>query len=466
MRATKLSGWAGHHKGSCFYLAASTKADVHDSLEIARRHRLSIAPCGGRNSFGDQIVNTGKIVLDCTGNNHDVIVNEDTGILEVSAGCTIRQVLLKIIPSGHILGGIPGALDVTIGGAIANNVHGKDSSVNGNFGAKVIWIELILADGSSRVIDRHTDTKLFLSTIGGMGLTGIIWKAGIELERITSSELTTEIIPCNSIEAACEIHTNLRDIHFAQGWNDLLARHQSCGRGFVTAARFEEFASQESRLDLDFDLRRHLQTKRHIAGLIPSDSFWTLMKPAFQRQTMHLINSAYYQYHSRIKKSVQKTNFEKFYFFHNNIPDFYRVYNPPGFFEIQALIPKDLCQENCRTLTNITKKNEIFIPLCGTKKMSADDFLISFQGDGVSISLDIPISSNPIGEIRKITKYLYDFIAEIGGKVNLSKDELLNYQAFRKMYPRWKEFCDIKAEYDRNLTFSHDMATRLKLYDD
>ena len=153
-----------------------------------------VLACGLLRSYGDSCINTNGRLINMTGLDRFINFDRMTGVMEVESGVSLKDILAVAIPAGFMLPVTPGTKFVTIGGAVANDVHGKNHHVAGTFGRFIRQVTLLRSDGTERVITRADDTGLFAATIGGLGLTGIITRVTLELKPITSSEMDVETI--------------------------------------------------------------------------------------------------------------------------------------------------------------------------------------------------------------------------------------------------------------------------------
>ena len=452
-----IEGWAGAYKGRSYIYKPRNEKECRQILKKAKQSNLTVNPVGSKVSFGDMVVNQDMIVVDNTQMNKILSWDETTATLTVESGVSIYAILVKLLPLGWLIASIPGSLKATIGGCVANNVHGKDSLKSGNFGRHVEWIDLMLHDGSIIKVSKKEKVELFNATVGGFGLTGIILKVAIKLYKIPSLNVLSQSFTCNNIEEIFFNIINEKDCDYIQSWVDASQKGDNLGRGIVMKAKFENQGPSFSQNEI----LRSLKENDKILNLISSYMFWRTLRPLFHYPLMYLTNYLYFTKTKITKNDWKKILFSKYFFFHNNIPNFYSVYNPPGFIEIQALLPKEEGSKGFEKLIKTSQKKEVMPVLSGMKRTIKDDFLISFQEDGASISFDIPLKSMNLKDLEKKVYPVYAKIAELGGKVNISKDQIMPKHLFCMYYPKWEKFWQIKSKYDPNKVFSNDMARRL-----
>jgi decaprenylphospho-beta-D-ribofuranose 2-oxidase len=455
-----VSGWSGACSGRSEIISAACDRDCLNAIISAKARGYTIGPLGGSNSFGDSIINDKHILLDCRPMNSILAWDSVSGIVLVEAGVTVKHLLHKFMPIGWVPFSIPGVLSATIAGCVANNVHGKDSISAGNFGRHVKWLDLMCADGSVIRISSESQPDLFRATIGGIGLTGIILRVGLQLRKIPSAKISSMVRISCSIEETYANLVGAENCDYAQVWLDAYPSKLKLGRGITMLARF---VNDSSTLELDA-IEKSLKENTKLFGILPAKPFWRITRSFFYPPFMPLVNSVFWRkakFSAYFKNNWQTELFSQYYFAHNNIPDFYSVYRPPGFLEIQALLPFPAGSTELRNLLRIAQRSGITPVLSGMKKAIPDDFYLSFQGNGVSISLDFPVARIGLKQLEIAIRPLFDQIADYGGRVNLSKDQTMPRDIFRRCYPQWSDFWQQKCNIDPDGIFSNDMARRL-----
>jgi decaprenylphospho-beta-D-ribofuranose 2-oxidase len=457
---TLLTGYGGGRHARARVARVRTIEEGRLAIKKCRREGMTIALLGANCSLGDQVLNEGGVVLDLTLMNAIESWDPLTGRICVQAGVRIADILRITLLDGWSLPAIPGSLAVTVGGAIANNVHGKDAAKNGNFGLAVRSLSLLLANGECLHLDLHENSDIFLGAIGGFGLLGVIVKAELQLVRIPSQVLEVETRISGSIEetvADLELSTGRE---FGQTWLDSSSRGKSAGRGFTKLARFVGVSDPPERDRIE----QSLTVNDKVFGIFPSTVLWRSLRPLFMPPMMDFVNTIYYnkaRVETWLKGNINCEIFTEFYFFHNNIPNFYSVYQPPGFLEIQALFPKGNGPEVCRNFIELARKCDLVPVLSGMKRHKADGFLISFEGDGFAPAFDFHLRGRDPRKTEVSLRRMFEFVAEQGGKVNLGKDERLPRDLFHVMYPKAAQFWLLKEKLDPNRLFMSDMGRRL-----
>jgi decaprenylphospho-beta-D-ribofuranose 2-oxidase len=455
-----VSGASGSHHGYCAVLPAGGEAECRSALEKCRRNGWTIGPRGHACSYADSPVNSDNAVLDCRGMSAIESWDPGSGVMQVQAGASIADVLRLSLKHGWVLRSVPGGISVTVGGAIAHNVHGKDAARQGNFGRHLLWADLMLAGGEIRRFSRESDPEAFSAIAGGMGLFGVILRCALRLERPPSSCLDVETVVTRDIEQTLGAMERARGMDYGQGWVDALARGRRLGRGFVKLARFVE---SPRRID-DAEIDRSLAENTRVFGLFPAPIFWRLARPALLPPWMAAVNAGFYYAHllgRSFRPQSREEMLSQFYFFHNNIPDFYAAYKPPGLVCVQALVPKRAGPEAFVRLIEMAQNCAVPAVLSGMKRHRPDDFLVSFEGEGTSVSFDFPLQGADASALKRDVIKILEYLAGIGARQNLSKDQWLPRAVFREMYPRWKKFSEIRDRLDPGGAFGNDMSRRL-----
>ena len=308
-----FEGWSGSYSGKGGFIEVNTESDCRKALNMAMSLKQTVNTVGSFQSFGDQIVNTANLSIKLKNFNKLISADFTTGIFIAESGITMSEILRITLIKNWIPTSVPGSLKVTLGGAIANNVHGKDSLKNGNFGNSVLWIDLMLASGDIVRTSPKTYDDLFIATVGGMGLTGIILRAAIKLQKIPSNLINTNTITSSNIEETCKKLNNINsnDFDFLQVWVDGMATGNSLGRAKIMTAKFS--TNNLSTTLFKSSIENSLKEKTHIFKLIPSIIFWKYVKILFHAPYIKYINYIYWII-AKFKRNESEELFSKYYF--------------------------------------------------------------------------------------------------------------------------------------------------------
>jgi len=418
----------------------------------------TVCPRGSGYSYADMILNDGNVVLDTRAMNHILTWDAHTGVLVAEPGVTFAQILRTVTGSGWTIASCVGGMGVSLGGAVSNNVHGKDSWKVGNFGRHVLELKLLTADGSVINVDRRSNASLFQAVVGGMGVLGVIVE--ITLQLLPTRSAFVEVVK-KSVRDLGELLDTLNAARetsdFVIAWVDAFATGKALGRGTVETSRWSDSASVVDVARLE----RSLTVPSRLFGVLPANLTFDLARPFFGAWAMRLANQVKYKKDRLSDLSTSVQLFSEFNFMLNRIPGWKRLYRPQGYLEFQPMLPRE---EAIHSLTHVLKlcQTEGFQSLlCAIKPHPVDDYLLSYQGDGFSIGIDVALRGRSAASVRSFADRLYGYVADQGGLTFLAKDEVLTRSVFRRMYPQWTRFVDIKHQFDDGGLFGSDMYRRL-----
>jgi len=458
-------GFSNTMTARCRVLRGVKTSDLQQELKESEQHR-SLCVRGSGISYADMILNDRNSILDLSHLDGVLEWDPDTGIILVESGVKIGSILRLAHRHGWHLHCCPGSPDITVGGAVSNNVHGKDSSSAGNFGKQVVYLKMLGADGQEYSLrsDCSDDAHLLEAVIGGIGLIGIILEIKLQLARIPSPFVVTRNEISSNIEMTLENLDRDDGYPFKVAWCDAFAKGSSLGRGYVSMARWDQ---SEETVELD-RLNRSLRPSKLVLDLFPSKPFWYCGRPFFGAKAIKILNSLMFT-RAQMSDTFLKTNskrrqlFSEFNFVHNRLPNMNDVYKPYGFIEIQPLIPRSAGHAAIRELLDMCRKHGWQSLLCGIKRHSPDHYMLSYADDGYSIGIDVALRGRTKSDVNRIANMIFDFVIECQGRVYLAKDELLSDQKFARMYPRLNEFKAVKNDMDPSNIFMSDMGRRLKI---
>ena len=431
---TKIYGW-GRYPQQDAYLHSPTS---YESLELTAKHQNSVLARGMGRSYGDSA--NALNVLQTTYINHFIEFDKATGKLTAEAGITLREILEVIVPNGWFLPVTPGTSYVTLGGAIASDVHGKNHHIAGTFGQHVMSLTMLLGNGEVITTSPQHYADLFHATCGGMGLTGIIVSATVQLLPIRSSLISQKTIKADCIEAACEAFESNSDITYNVAWIDCISKGKRLGRSVIMLG---EHAEQGG---LEIDIRQ----KVSIPFSLPSSLLNTYTVKAF--------NTAYW--HKSKNNESQTVALMPYFYPLDAIGEWNRLYGKKGFIQFQCVVPKfDGVANMRRLLTEISNSGEgSFLEVL--KQIGiANENLFSFPTEGYTLALDFKASDTAI----KTVKILEDMVVGMGGRLYLTKDAVMQESTFKATYPNWEKFEAVREQYGAIGKFSSTQSKRLGL---
>ncbi len=441
-----LAGWGNYPIEPCFVSAAGTHAELRRIVtEGIQPHYIAR---GLGRAYGDAALNRQQGVILQTAFNRLLAFDDQTGVLHCEAGVSLQEIIDVFLPRGWFLPTTPGTKFVTVGGAIAADVHGKNQHVDGTFGAHVLEIELLTAAGEvmSCAPDRHAD--VFSATLGGMGLTGCILTAKFRLVRTESAFVDVVYRRTAHVEETLELlRTTSADYRYSVAWIDCLSQGASLGRSVLM------LANDAPRNALPAKHRdRPLQLPRKRPRSVPLDCPAQLLNT----WSMQLFNALFYRRHS---DSRQIVDYNTFFYPLDNLLHWNRIYGRRGFVQYQVLFPPEAALQGLtRVLQDLRSAG--LSPFLAVLKATgpAGVGLLSFPRKGFTLAVDIPYTG---ATLNHALQRLDAYVAEQGGRLYLAKDATTSPAAFAAMYPSLPQFQAIKARIDPNQRFQSSQARRL-----
>lgn len=429
---TKIYGWGRYPQQDAYLHAPPSSA----SLEFTAKQQDSVLARGMGRSYGDSA--NALNVLQTTFINHFIEFDKATGKLTAEAGITLREILEVIVPSGWFLPVTPGTSYVTLGGAIASDVHGKNHHIAGTFGQHVKSLSMLLGTGEVVTTSPQHHADLFHATCGGMGLTGIILSATIQLLPIRSCLISQKTIKADCIEAACEAFESNSDASYSVAWIDCLSKGKSLGRSVIMLG---EHAAQGG---LDIDIRQKVS--------VPFSTPSALLNSV----TMKAFNAAYW--HKSNNNETQTVTLMPYFYPLDTIGEWNRFYGKKGFLQFQCVVPKlDGIANMRRLLTEISNSGEGSFLAVLKQFGIANENLLSFPTEGYTLALDFKASEAVIKTLKKLEA----MVVEMGGRLYLTKDAVMQESTFKATYPNWEKFEVVREQYGAVGKFSSAQSKRL-----
>lgn len=370
-------------------------------------------------SYGDVCLNPDGVLWLTTGLDHFIAFDEKNGRLICESGVLLRDIQRIMVPRGWILPVTPGTQMVTVGGAIANDVHGKNHHVCGSFGDHVQIIRLLRTDGETIECGPHLKADWFAATVGGLGLTGVILEVEIQLRRISGPWLQTETIPYTNLSDFFTLADNSElDWEHTVSWVDCASK--AAGRGLFMRAN-----------SVDVALRPEPKTRKRIMPFVPPISL-------VNRLSLRPFNIAYFNL-KKIQAGCATVHYEPFFYPLDNLLEWNRMYGPKGFFQYQCLVPRDVGHDAIAAmLKEIVRSGEgSFLAVLKTFGNRKPVGLLSFPQPGVTLALDFP---NKGIHTLKLFDRLDQIVREANGRIYMAKDARMPRDLFEAGYPQLTEF--------------------------
>ncbi|WP_392507213.1 FAD-binding protein [Naumannella halotolerans] len=429
-----------------------SQADAVAAVEAAHGGRGLIAR-GLGSSYGDPAQNSGGLTLDLTG--MDRILQLDAGsdvpLAVVEAGVSLDQLMRAALPLGLWVPVLPGTRQVTVGGAIAADVHGKNHHKQGSFGNHVLAMDLLGADGEVRTLtpdDENSD--IFWATVGGMGLTGIVLRATIRMQRCETGYFTVDTDRTQNLADTMELmHRDDDNYTYTVSWMDAVTSGRHMGRAVYT--RGEKALISELPRKLRSDPLKFVGPN---FGTIPD---------VFPNGMVNQLTAAAFSelwYRKAPKHRVGEVqNITQFFQPLDVFNDWNRGYGPAGFLQYQFQIPFSAERDFERTVEMITGSGHVSCLNVLKRFGEGNRGLLSFPRPGWTLTVDLPIRHG----LDRLVHALDEVVLGAGGRLYLAKDSRVDASAFAQMYPKLDEFREIRERLDPEGIFISDQARRLGL---
>jgi FAD/FMN-containing dehydrogenase len=421
---TRYESWGRYKEFSKFSHRIQSLDWTSDKLYVNGANK-PLLPYGLGRSYGDSCLNDGGILVDITGLNRFLSFDIQSGVLRCEAGVTLQEINELIVLQGWFLSVTPGTQYVTIGGAIANDIHGKNHATGGAFGCYVRRFELLRSNGERLICSPTENGNWFRATIGGLGLTGIILWAELQLKRIRSPFFDVESIQFRNLDEFFEIaiESDEAGYEYTVAWLDCLAKGKSLGRGVF---------QRGNNASPPFERTMRIPKSRTINVPFDAPNF------AINFLAMRAFNLVWY--HKQLRRVQRKIiYYVPFFYPLDMIGHWNRAFGKRGFFQYQFVIPYN---DDYAAIRHILHKisNANLLPTLNVFKTFGDlpsPGLLSFPRKGVTLAIDFP---NQGQRTLDFLNELDELVRTNGGVVYPAKDARMSAENFQAFYPQWQEF--------------------------
>jgi FAD/FMN-containing dehydrogenase len=365
-------------------------------------------------SYGDVALNEGGYLLDTTRADRFLNVDWETGVVRAEAGLSLDGLLRVCVPRGWFLPVTPGTKFVTLGGAVANDVHGKNQESAGTIGCHIRRIGLARSSGEE--LDLSADAPLFAATIGGLGLTGVILWVELQLIPIRSATMEVETLAMARLDDFFRLSAESGEWPYTVSWVDSLARGRALGRGLFIRGRHAAVGSLAPHGPARL-------TVPHAASHL------------LNRGTIALFN---FLYRTRPKATGGRSmHYDRFFYPLDSLSHWNRLYGRRGFFQHQSVVPMNNAPQTVRSLLELTAEcgEPSFLAVLKLLGDRPSPGLLSFPMAGVTLALDL---ANRGESTRRLLDRLADLVVAAGGRLYPAKDATMSGEAFRAGYPAWR----------------------------
>ncbi len=385
-----------------------------------------VLPFGNGRSYGDSCLNRGGVLLDARGLDRMIAFDVKQGVLCCEAGVLLSEILALVVPKGWFLPVVPGTQGITVGGAIANDIHGKNQVHAGTFGCHVQGFELLRSDGGHFWCSPSENQAWFRATVGGLGLTGLILQARIQLKRISGPAMAVETVRYSGIDEFLDIAAaSDTKFEYTAAWMDCTARGRLMDRGLFFRGRHTVEAPSDA-----FARSRRFN--------IPLELPVSLVN----RLSIGAYNDLYYRRQPETHRPAI-IHYQPFFFPLDGIGNWNRLYGPRGFFQHQSIIPHGAGKAALHEMIRATRRAGID-PLLAVLKVFGDrpsPGLMSFPQPGVTLALDFP---NQGQKTLRLLDILDEIVMLANGRVNPYKDARMSANCFKHSFPEWETLASFR----------------------
>jgi FAD/FMN-containing dehydrogenase len=436
----RLANWGNYPVISCDETSFSQVDQIEDLISS---HSSIIARGNGR-CYGDASLATNSVST----LKFDKVLQFDpvNGIFECQSGITLDQILQIIVPKGWFLPVTPGTKFITVGGAVASDVHGKNHHVDGSFSGHIIDMDVITGQQETLTCSKDLLPDLFWATCGGMGLTGIITRVKFDLKKIETAYIKQKQIKARNLDELIRLFEEYGDYTYSMAWIDCLQKGDSFGRGILIVgehATSDQLTPQQQSKPLQLPDKRPLTVPFNL----PSFALNTLTVKAF--------NWLYYAKNTK-RELNNVVPYEPFFYPLDAILHWNRGYGKAGFVQYQFVLPLDKKAGLIEILQRISDKGWGSF-LAVLKVFGHQDSLISFPTEGYTLALDFPVRNGLFAFLDELD----EVVLQYGGRLYLSKDARMKKDVFWQSYPNAQQFADIVKTYNGNRVFQSVQSERL-----
>jgi len=413
-----VSSWGNvvRHEHLCLSLA-SRFAPFPKLNEVS-----SVLPFGNGRSYGDSCLNDGAALLQMRSLDRLIHFDRDDGVITCESGVLLEDLLRVVVPAGWFPQVVPGTRYVTVGGAIANDVHGKNHHCSGTFGRHVRRFELLRSTGERLICSPVENPQWFRATIGGLGLTGVITWAELQLRPIAGPWMETETIRCANLTEFFQLNEESAGaFEYDVAWIDCLARGKGLGRALFQRGTHST-------------VRRATPAKSGFRWSVPFTPPISLVNWV----PLRLYNAAYYR-HQLSKCQRKLVDLQSFLFPLDKVRNWNRLYGPRGLYQYQCVVPTVAAPRAIAELLEAIASSAqrpflAILKRCGSIESPG---MLSFPLAGVTLAVDFPYGST---RITRLFERLDDIVRGAGGRLYPAKDGRMPRNLFRAGYPNWRQF--------------------------
>lgn len=440
---TEISGWGNFPKKNSEIISFDYEGDIKNRLADVS----SLIPRGNGRSYGDSSL--ADTVVSCMAYNRFLEYDAKNGILRCEAGTLLSEILDLIIPNGWFLPVTPGTKFISVGGAVASDVHGKNHHLEGSFSNHTLNIKLLCADGSTKECSKDENYALFQATCGGMGLTGIILEVTFKLKRIETSYISQKQTKAKNLDEIIALFQEKDKVTYSMAWIDCLKGGNSFGRSIMMTGehtKLEELPKKKRHRALISDNKTPLSIPFNFPGF------------ALNKYSIKAFNMLYYGKNLK-KASDSIIPYNPFFYPLDSILNWNRMYGKKGFVQYQFVLPMDNSKKGLIDILSRIRSKGMGSFLAVLKLFGDQNDLISFPMRGFTLALDFPVKEGLFEFLDELDRVVLNY----GGRIYLTKDARMKAEILHRSYPRLNEFLEIVKKINPQHKFSSLQSKRLNL---
>ncbi len=416
-------------------MTASEKVSALPSL-IAR---------GMGRSYGD--ASLGSHILSTLRFNRFLSFNEERGVLRCESGVTLDEIIQVFLPRGWFLPVTPGTRFVTVGGAVASDIHGKNHHLTGSFSNHLLSMEILLSSGEILTCSPRHRSDLFHATCGGMGLTGIILSAEFRLIPVQSAFIRRNVSRGRNLDEIMRLFEEHKKAVYSVAWIDCLSSGKNLGRSVLFTGHHATAEDLKGTADEDEPFPSQEKMSFNVPLTLPS--------VILNRFSVRAFNTLYFNGNRPGSEGI--IHHAPFFFPLDRIRHWNRIYGRRGFFQYQFVLPREESFDGLREILEMSSASGSASFLAVLKLFGRQDSLMSFPMEGYTLAMDFPCTDANL----KLAEKLDQAVLRRKGRIYLTKDARMPREVFEESYPNRKKFGEILEKYDPEHKFSSLQSKRL-----
>lgn len=443
-RTETLTGWGRSTRSAAQVVAPTSPQECADVVADAK----TVLGRGMGRAYGDAAQCAGGTVVSTTNLTQ---CSEPGPVMTIAAGMSIDELLRISVPAGYFVPVTPGTRYVSIGGALASDIQGKNHHADGALSAHTEAIDLVLASGERVTVGPDADPELFWATTGGMGLTGLITGARIRMRPVETSKLLVDTTRAEDLDDLIAAMYEADSTHrYSVAWVDTLATGKKLGRSVLTVgdfARVEDLPVKKRHDPLAYSPANPVKAPKAVPNL------------ALNRLSVAAFNEMWFRKAPK-RKLGELQSIPTFFHPLDGVADWNYIYGPRGFLQYQVIVP-DGAEDVLRSLLEQFAQSRCPVFLAVLKRFGPEGpSPITFALKGWTLALDVPTD---VPGLNELLDRMDAQVAEVGGRIYLTKDSRMTAATFQAMYPRAKEFAAVRDRVDPERVFRSDLSVRLGL---